>query len=102
MLASLVAALVSALCYGVAAVMQAIAVRAASRRTMEFAGEAGQGVDPGLLVRMLRQGLFLASIAIDLAGEIPARVVAGESGIVPPFYGECEALFGLAETTTNS
>ena len=75
MLASLVAALVSALCYGVAAVMQAIAVRAASRRTMEFAGEAGQGVDPGLLVRMLRQGLFLASIAIDLAGFV-AQLIA--------------------------
>jgi drug/metabolite transporter (DMT)-like permease len=75
MLASLVAALVSAICYGIAAVMQAIAVRAASRRTAEFAGEAGQGVDPGLLVRMLRQGLFLASIAIDLAGFV-AQLIA--------------------------
>jgi drug/metabolite transporter (DMT)-like permease len=75
MLASLVAALVAALCYGVAAVMQAIAVRAASRRTAEAAGKAGQGVDPGLLVRMLRQGLFLASIAIDLLGFI-AQLIA--------------------------
>ncbi len=75
MLGSLVAALVSALCYGIAAVMQAIAVRAASRRTAEVAGEAGQGVDPGLLVRMLRQGLFLASIAIDLAGFV-AQLIA--------------------------
>jgi drug/metabolite transporter (DMT)-like permease len=75
MLVSLVAAVTSALCYGIAAVMQAIAVRAASRRTAEAAGEAGQGVDPGLLVRMLRQGLFLASIAIDLLGFI-AQLVA--------------------------
>ena len=75
MLGSLVAALISALCYGIAAVMQAIAVRAASRRTVEVAGEAGQGVDPGLLVRMLHQGLFLASIAIDLAGFV-AQLVA--------------------------
>ena len=75
MLGSLVAALVSALCYGIAAVMQAIAVRAASRRTAEVAGEAGQGVDPGLLVRMLRQGLFLASIAIDLVGFV-AQLIA--------------------------
>lgn len=55
--------------------MQAIAVRAASRRTAEAAGKAGQGVDPGLLVRMLRQGLFLASIAIDLLGFI-AQLIA--------------------------
>src|SRR5260370_42692924 len=75
MLVSLVAALTSALCYGIAAVMQAMAVRTASNRTAAVAGEAGQGVDPGLLVRMLRQGLFLASIAIDLLGFI-AQLVA--------------------------
>src|SRR5580704_15209177 len=75
MLGSLLAALLSAVCYGIAAVMQAIAVRAASHRTAEVAGEAGQGVDPGLLVRMMRQGLFLASIAIDLLGFI-AQLVA--------------------------
>ncbi|HEY2315947.1 MAG TPA: hypothetical protein VGH96_20225 [Streptosporangiaceae bacterium] len=75
MLGSLLAALLSAICYGVAAVMQAISVRAASNRTAEVAGEAGQGVDPGLLVRMLHQGLFLASIAIDLLGFV-AQLVA--------------------------
>jgi len=75
MLASLLAALASAFCYGIAAVMQAIAVRAASRRTAEEVGEAGSGVDPGLLVRMLRQGLFLASIAIDLLGFV-AQLIA--------------------------
>jgi drug/metabolite transporter (DMT)-like permease len=75
MLGSLLAALLSALCYGVAAVMQAIAVRAASNRSAEEAGEAGQGVDPGLLVRMLRQGLFLASIAIDMVGFV-AQLIA--------------------------
>lgn len=75
MLVSLLAALLSALCYGIAAVMQAIAVRAASNRPAEVAGEAGQGVDPGLLVRMLRQGMFLGSIAIDLLGFV-AQLVA--------------------------
>src|SRR5215469_8265349 len=75
MLGSLLAALISATCYGVAAVMQAIAVRAASNRSAEEVGEAGQGVDPGLLVRMMRQGLFLASIAIDLLGFV-AQLVA--------------------------
>jgi len=72
--ASLVAALVSALCYGVAAVMQAIAVRGASRRTAAD-GAAGTGVDPGLVVRMLHQGPFLASIAIDMVGFV-AQLVA--------------------------
>ncbi len=74
MLASLLAALLSALCYGIASVMQAISVRAASRRTVATT-EAGQGVDPGLVIRMLRQGLFLASIGIDLIGFI-AQLVA--------------------------
>jgi len=75
MLGSLLAALLSAVCYGIAAVMQAIAVRAASHRSAEVVGEAGQGVDPGLLVRMMRQGLFLASIAIDLLGFV-AQLIA--------------------------
>jgi drug/metabolite transporter (DMT)-like permease len=74
-LVSLVAAVASAFCYGIAAVMQAIAVRHASRRTAAKAAEAGEGVDPGLLVRMLRQWLFLASIGIDLLGFI-AQLVA--------------------------
>jgi drug/metabolite transporter (DMT)-like permease len=74
MVGSLVAALVSALCYGVAAVMQAMAVRAASHRTAAD-GAAGTGVDPGLIVRMLRQGMFLASIAIDFVGFV-AQLIA--------------------------
>jgi drug/metabolite transporter (DMT)-like permease len=72
---SLLAALLSAVCYGVASVMQAIAVRAASRRSMAQVAKAGEGVDAGLLVRMARQGLFLASIAIDLVGFI-AQLIA--------------------------
>jgi drug/metabolite transporter (DMT)-like permease len=70
MLESLVAALVSALCYGVAAVMQAIAVRSASHRPPVQPGESGPGLDPGLVVRMLRQWPFVASIGIDLIGFI--------------------------------
>jgi drug/metabolite transporter (DMT)-like permease len=72
---SLTAAVVSALCYGVAAVMQAMAVRAASRRQMPAAHKAGPGVDPGLLVRMLRQWMFVASIGIDLLGFV-AQLIA--------------------------
>jgi drug/metabolite transporter (DMT)-like permease len=69
MLVCLLAALGSAFCYGIAAVMQAIAVRTASRRPAAEADAAGR-VDPGLVVRMLRQGPFLASIAIDFVGFI--------------------------------
>ncbi|MGH3277349.1 MAG: hypothetical protein ACRDNZ_23860 [Streptosporangiaceae bacterium] len=75
MLASLAAALVSAFCYGVASVMQAIAVRSASRRPALTVGEAGPGVDPGLVVRMLAQWPFVASIGIDLVGFV-AQLVA--------------------------
>jgi drug/metabolite transporter (DMT)-like permease len=74
MLVCLLAALGSAFCYGIASVMQAIAVRAASRRPAEDADAAAR-VDPGLVVRMLRQGPFLASIAIDLIGFI-AQLIA--------------------------
>jgi drug/metabolite transporter (DMT)-like permease len=67
-LVSLIAALLAALCYGAGAVMQAIAVRASSRRpVLEAAGVAGR-VDPGLLIRMLRQWLFLLSMLVDLIG----------------------------------
>ena len=63
------AALVAALCYGVAAVMQAMAVRAASRRTADSANKSRLGtVDPGLVVRMLHQGPFIASLGLDLIG----------------------------------
>jgi drug/metabolite transporter (DMT)-like permease len=78
MLASLVAALVSAFCYGIAAVMQAIAVRSASNRPApdNIAGAQAAGpVDPGLIVRMLRQWPFIASLGIDLIGFL-AQLVA--------------------------
>jgi drug/metabolite transporter (DMT)-like permease len=71
---SLAAALVAALCYGIAAVMQAMAVRAASRRKATT-GRALGGVDPGLIIRMLRQWPFIASLVIDLVGFV-AQLVA--------------------------
>ena len=77
MWASLAAALVSALCYGVAAVMQAVAVRSASRRSarIEEGDRAAARVDPGLLVRLLGQWRFLASLCIDIIGFL-AQLVA--------------------------
>jgi drug/metabolite transporter (DMT)-like permease len=74
MLAGLLAALLSAVCYGIASVMQAIAVRAASRRNTAAGDEAAR-VDPGLVVRMLRQGPFIASLVIDLFGFV-AQLIA--------------------------
>jgi drug/metabolite transporter (DMT)-like permease len=67
-LVSLAAALVAALCYGIASVMQAIAVQAASRRTAATGTSRLGTVDPGLVVRMLHQWPFLASLGLDLVG----------------------------------
>lgn len=67
------AALVAALFYGVAAVMQAIAVREASNRPLRDA--AATGVDPGLVPRMLRQYRFVASLGLDSLGFV-AQLVA--------------------------
>ena len=77
MLASLVAALVSAFCYGVAAVMQAMAVRSASLRPARIrdGNPAADRVDPGLIVRLLGQWRFLASLGIDIIGFL-AQLVA--------------------------
>jgi drug/metabolite transporter (DMT)-like permease len=73
MVTSLVAGVVAALLYGIAAVMQAVAVRAASHR--QAANAAGAGVDPGLLVRMLSQWRFVVSLVIDTLGFV-AQLVA--------------------------
>jgi drug/metabolite transporter (DMT)-like permease len=77
MWASLIAALLSAFCYGIASVMQAMAVRSASRRSARIReGDPAAGrVDPGLLVRMLGQWRFITSIGIDLLGFL-AQLVA--------------------------
>ncbi len=72
----MVAALVAALCYGIAAVMQAMAVQAASRRTANSAHKSRLGtVDPGLVLRMLHQWPFIASLGLDLIGFV-AQLVA--------------------------
>lgn len=79
MLISLLAGIAAALCYGVATVVQAIAVREAARnqgRNRARHPDGGpDGVDPGLLIRMLLQWRFTASIAVDLLG-FGAQLVA--------------------------
>jgi drug/metabolite transporter (DMT)-like permease len=73
MVASLIAGMVSALCYGVASVLQAVAVREASTRSQAQASAGG--IDPGLVPRMLHQWGFVVSVVIDLCGFI-AQLVA--------------------------
>jgi drug/metabolite transporter (DMT)-like permease len=72
MLASLTAALVAALFYGIASVMQAVTVHEASHRPPE--NIAGR-VDPGLVPRMLRQWRFVASLCLDALGFV-AQLIA--------------------------
>jgi drug/metabolite transporter (DMT)-like permease len=72
-LVSLIAAVLAALCYGVASVMQAVAVREASNRSQDQASSGG--IDASLVPRMLHQWRFVASVAIDLLGFI-AQLVA--------------------------
>jgi drug/metabolite transporter (DMT)-like permease len=67
--------MVAAVCYGIAAVMQAMSARAASRRSVTSGGVPDGGVDLGLVVRMLRQWRFIASIGLDLIG-FAAQLVA--------------------------
>lgn len=51
----------SAVCYGTASVLQAIAARAAEPGT-------GSGVDPALLIRALRQWRYIVGLALDGLG----------------------------------
>src|SRR5262249_14616137 len=56
--------------------MQAMAARAASRRSAKSAGSSALGnVDPGVVLRMLPQWRFIASLALDLVGFV-AQLVA--------------------------
>jgi drug/metabolite transporter (DMT)-like permease len=73
MLASLTAAIVAAVFYGIASVMQSVAAHEASNRPPADA-DAG-GVDPGLLPRMLRQWRFIVSLCLDTLGFI-AQLIA--------------------------
>ncbi|GAA4510109.1 hypothetical protein GCM10023191_072280 [Actinoallomurus oryzae] len=56
---SLLGAIAAAVCFGVASVMQAVAARTAP---------VGAGVDPRLLVRLLRQLPFVLGTALDILG----------------------------------
>ncbi|MFE3739786.1 hypothetical protein ACFXP3_09220 [Streptomyces sp. NPDC059096] len=57
----MICALGSAVCYGTASVLQAVATRAAEPGT-------GSGVDPALLLRALRQWRYAAGLGLDALG----------------------------------
>lgn len=57
--AGIIGALVAAVCYGVASVLQAVAARRSA---------VGDGLDPRLLFRLLKQAPYLAGIGLDLLG----------------------------------
>ena len=76
MLVSLIAALVAAVLYGVAAVMQAIAVRAASNKTAE---DASGGVDPSLVVRLLGRAARTHGLAVVCATHDPVLIEAADT-----------------------
>ncbi|MFF2731233.1 hypothetical protein ACFVS9_25415 [Streptomyces sp. NPDC058008] len=61
MLLGMICALASAVCYGTASVLQAVAARAAEPGT-------GSGLDPALLSRALRQWRYLLGLALDGTG----------------------------------
>ncbi|MFK8909921.1 hypothetical protein, partial [Streptomyces sp. YS-3] len=61
----MICALGSAVCYGTATVLQAVAARAASGPA---AGSGETGVDPALLLRAVRQWRYIAGLGLDGLG----------------------------------
>lgn len=63
----MICALGSAVCYGTATVLQAVAARAASA-SAPGAGSGDAGVDPALLLRAVRQWRYIAGLGLDGLG----------------------------------
>ncbi|WP_037368387.1 hypothetical protein [Amycolatopsis orientalis] len=81
-------ALLSAVAYGVASVMQAVAAKAAP-------DEGGAGVDPRLLLRVLRQWKFVVGLLLDGVGFI-AQIAALH--VLPLFLVQATQAASLAVT----
>ncbi len=88
---SLACALGAACCFGVASAIQGLAARAASDGTA--------GVNPRLVVRMLRQWRFVASIGLDFVGFI-AQLVALRR--LPLFVVQAAIAASLAVTAVTA
>ncbi|MEU4671540.1 DMT family transporter [Amycolatopsis sp. NPDC023774] len=83
----LLCALLSAVAYGVASVMQAVAAKATP--------DAGAGVDPRLLLRVLRQWKYVAGLGLDVLGFI-AQITALH--VLPLFVVQATQAASLAVT----
>ncbi|WP_370936778.1 DMT family transporter [Amycolatopsis sp. cg13] len=81
-------ALLSAVAYGVASVMQAVAAKAAP-------DEGGSGVDPRLLLRVLRQWKFVVGLLLDGVGFV-AQIAALH--VLPLFLVQATQAASLAVT----
>jgi drug/metabolite transporter (DMT)-like permease len=88
---SLISALLAACCYGVASVMQGLAARAAS--------DGSASINPRLLVRMLGQWRFIASLGLDLTGFI-AQLIALRR--LPLFAVQAAIASSLAVTAVSA
>jgi drug/metabolite transporter (DMT)-like permease len=88
---SLASALGAACCFGVASVIQALSARAASHGSAR--------VSPGLLVRMLGQWRFVASLGLDLVGFV-AQLIALRR--LPLFVVQAAIASSLAVTAVLS
>ena len=86
MVLGLLAALASAVCYGVASVLQAIAARTAVQT---------RGVDPRLLLRLVRRVPFLGGVLLDIGGFV-AQFAALRA--VPVFLVQAALAANLAVT----
>lgn len=80
-------ALLSAVAYGIASVMQAVAAKAAP--------DAGAGVDPRLLLRVLRQWKFVVGLGLDVLGFV-AQI--GALHVLPLFVVQATQAASLAVT----
>ncbi|WP_116205078.1 DMT family transporter [Amycolatopsis circi] len=81
-------ALLSAVAYGVASVMQAVAAKAAP-------DEGGSGIDPRLLLRVLRQWKFVVGLLLDGVGFV-AQIAALH--VLPLFLVQATQAASLAVT----
>jgi drug/metabolite transporter (DMT)-like permease len=83
----LLCALLSAVAYGVASVMQAVAAKASP--------DSGAGVDPRLLLRVLRQWKFVLGLGLDVLGFV-AQIAALH--VLPLFVVQAAQAASLAVT----
>ncbi len=84
----MICALASAVCFGAASVLQAVATRAIAPGT-------GSGVDPGLLMRVLKQWRYLAGLGLDGLGFVLQIVALRHI----PIYAVGAALAGSLAVT---